>query len=151
MNVYALNQHFSSMKVHHRASVVKMMHKWIPTYSTLCRQGRESSPLCPQCKSQIETWNHVYSCSDPTAMEYHRTALYSFLSTMAQSGAPIYILTTFEYKLSIVLAIPFQPQFSVISPIQPLTKIRLIEAIRHQNIVGWDNSYVGTHLATGST
>lgn len=60
INTLALQGYLSSLPVHHRAFTVKMLHRWIPTNCSLCRKGRESSPLCPRCFMEVETGEHVY-------------------------------------------------------------------------------------------
>jgi hypothetical protein len=52
---------------------------------------------------------------------------------------PLYIISTFEYKLSDVLLLPFNQKYIITSSVPQYTKNRLMEAIKHQNIVGWDN------------
>jgi len=71
------------------------------------------------------------------------TTLHSFLSTMVKLGTPLYILTTFEFKLSNVLDIPYNQQFHVSQPIPPSVKCYLIEAICHQILLGWDKYLCG--------
>jgi hypothetical protein len=68
VNTQALHTYLSSLKIHQRASVIKLIRKWIPTYSNLCRQGQEPSPICPRCMGAIETSNHVHQCPDPQAV-----------------------------------------------------------------------------------
>jgi len=50
------------------------MHGWIPTYASLCRQGREPSSICPQCQSTVETKEHVLICPSSEAT-HHWTLL----------------------------------------------------------------------------
>jgi len=116
-----------------------MIHNWIPTYSMLSGQGRELSPLCPRCSSAIETSEHVYQCPQTQAISNRKSFLENFLSHLLSLKTPIYILCTLEYKLSIALDIPFLPKFHNQEAILPDTKPLLMTAIRHQNIIGWDN------------
>lgn len=139
VNVLALQSFLSSMKVHKQASFIKMIHNWIPTYSMLSRQGRKPSPLCPRCCTAIETSQHVYKCSQSQAISNWRSFLKKFLSSLLSIKTLIYNISTLEYKLSITLEIPFIPTFHIQDEIPPLTKMLLINAIRHQNIIGWDN------------
>ena len=139
VNVLALQSFLSSMKVHKQASIIKMIHNWIPTYSMLSRQGRKPSPLCPRCCTAIETSQHVYKCSQSQAISNWRSFLKKFLSSLLSIKTLIYNISTLEYKLSITLEIPFIPTFHIQDEIPPLTKMLLINAIRHQNIIGWDN------------
>jgi len=63
----ALKKVLSSMKMFKRASTVKLLHGWAPTYAYLCRQGHHPSPLCPRCKTCVETNEHILQCSHPEA------------------------------------------------------------------------------------
>lgn len=143
VHMVALSSHLATLKPYQRASMVKMIHGWIPTYGILYRQGREPSPLYPRCTSTVETWKHVFSCPNFQATENRREALLNFLSSLAKLGTPLYILSTFKYKLSNVFAIPFQLTCSVTSLLPITTKKRLIEAIWHQDFIGWDNFICG--------
>jgi hypothetical protein len=129
VHMIALSKYLSSLKPFQRASIVKVIHGWIPTYGMLCRQGRESSPLCPRCSSTVETWDHVFSCPDSQAIAFRNEALLTFLSLRVKMGTPLYILSTFEYKLSLLFALPFPNSFPVLSPIPTSTKHRLMDAI----------------------
>jgi len=143
VHMIALSKYLSSLKLFQRASIVKMIHGWIPTYGMLCRQGRESSPLCSRCSSTVETWDHVFSCPDSQATTSRREALSTFLSSLVKMGTPFYILSTFEYKLSLVFALPFRNDFPVSFPIPSSKKLCLMDAIRHQNLLGWDRFICG--------
>ncbi len=48
-------------------NTVKLLHGWAPTYAYLCRQGHHPSPLCPRCKTCVETNEHILQCSHPEA------------------------------------------------------------------------------------
>jgi hypothetical protein len=100
VHVIALANYLANIQAHHRATLSKLIHGWIPTYSSLCRQGKEPSPLCPRCKSRVESWEHILECPNHQAVESRRDALKTFLSSMFKVGTPFYILTTFELKLS---------------------------------------------------
>ena len=139
IHLLALHGHFAKLKPFQRPSVSKMIHGWIPTYGTLCRQGRESSPLCPRCNSTVETCDHIFNCPHPLAIESHHVALHTFLSSLVTIGTPLYIISTFEYKLSNVLHLAFNQKYSITFSIPQYTKNCLMEAIKHQNILGWDN------------
>jgi hypothetical protein len=143
INLLPLHSHLSSLQPHPRANVAKLMHRWIPTNSSLSCQGRVPSPLCPCCSESLETWDHVFSCLSTPATTVRRSALQTFLSKLANIGTPIHILVTFEYKLSITLGLPYTQTFHMSSPICPSLKCLLIDAIHHQNIVGWDKFLSG--------
>jgi hypothetical protein len=143
VNAHALQGFLTSLKIHKRASIVKMIHNWIPTYSIPSRQGQETSPLCPRCSSAIETSEHMYQCPQTQAISNCRSFLENFFSHLLSLKTPIYILCTLEYKLSITLDIPFLPKFHNQEEIPPDTKPLLMTVIRHQNIIGWDNFVQG--------
>jgi len=67
VNILVLQGCLTKLKFHKRASIVKLIHDWIPTYATLCHQDREPCPLCPHCKSTIETSSHVITCPNHDA------------------------------------------------------------------------------------
>jgi len=139
INILALQRFLSSLKVHKRASIRKMIHNWIPTYSMLCRQGRETSSLCPRCHKAVETSDHVYKCSQPQAVSNRSSFLKEYLSHLLLLNTPMYIISTLQYKLSLSLEIPFITTFQIQNNIPPETRRHLISAIQHQNIIGWDN------------
>jgi hypothetical protein len=53
------------------------------------------------------------------------------------------MIVSYEYKLSNTLDIPFKAFFSNSSPIPQDMNIKLLQAIHHQNIIGWDNFLKG--------
>jgi hypothetical protein len=48
INLYALQHYLNQLKPHKRASTIKLIQNWVPTYSTLCRQGRAPFSPLPQ-------------------------------------------------------------------------------------------------------
>jgi hypothetical protein len=107
VNILALQGYLSSLKLPQCASTVKLIHDWIPTYATLCKQKRGPCPLCPQCKSAVETSDHVITCPYIDAMIVRANGLRIFLTALKKAGTPSFILCTLEYKLSLTLDIPF--------------------------------------------
>jgi hypothetical protein len=69
INTLAMLRFIDCQKVTQRSSIIKMIHGWEPTYGCLCRQGRESSPLCPQCYQTVETSAHYRTCTADQATE----------------------------------------------------------------------------------
>jgi hypothetical protein len=57
-----------------------------------------------------------------------------------------YILTTLEYKLSLALYLPYNPQYPLRVSISNDLKNIVLRAICHQNIIGWDNFFKRIHL-----
>jgi len=154
VNLFALSAYLLSLSPFRRASIVKTMHDWIPTYSYLCRQGRHYSPICPRCLLETETPNHVRICSAPAAIHGRKLLLDQYLASLVSLGTPIYIFATFELKLSSTLDIPFINRYKVTTPLETRAYQRLILAIRHQNIVGWTNflrGYISSYWESAYT
>jgi hypothetical protein len=61
-NTNALHCYIESLQVHKRATTLKLIHGWAPTDSSLCRQGRSHTSICPRCHLTVETTSHVYTC-----------------------------------------------------------------------------------------
>jgi hypothetical protein len=125
------------MPIFHRASMVKLIHNWIPTYSTLCRQGRETSSLCPRCTLWVETPDHVNQCENKEAIQKRITLLNGFLQLMIKQQTPIDSVACFSYKLSKILNIPQNISFQVATALPDAHHAMLIKAIQHQNLIRW--------------
>jgi hypothetical protein len=130
-------------KVTQRSSIIKMIHGWEPTYGCLCRQGRESSPLCPQCYQTVETSAHYRTCTADQATAARINFLGDILIEMEWCHTSSCILAYFEYKLSLTLKLSLQTQTYVCHTIDTTEKALLMTTIRHQNIIGWDNALKG--------
>jgi len=133
----SLGNYLNKFKTHVWASISKLIYDWIPTYGTLCRQGRTHSALCPRCQSRVETITHIQQCPDNQAQSARINLLKTFLKNLHSKGTPDCILTIFEFKISIVLDIPYSQCYHTSSTLDT-QKMGLINAIRHQNILGWD-------------
>jgi hypothetical protein len=105
--------------------------------------GSFPSSLCSRCQSAIETSDHILSCPNTQATSTRKHLLDSFLSEMHQAGTPNYILSTLEYKLSLTLHIKYVQTFFSHGQIPPNNYPLLLQAIRHQNFIGWDNFLQG--------
>jgi len=84
INLYALHTLLKHVSIHKWANTVKMMHDWIPTYSTLCRQGREPSPICPRCCLTVGTPSHILVCHDTSATCNQSLYLQQFLFALVK-------------------------------------------------------------------
>jgi hypothetical protein len=116
------------------ANIVKLIHGWVPTHASMCRQGREHSSLCPRCRSRVETVDHIHTCSHPPAIHCHRTILQTFLSSLSKLWTPPQLITVFCRKLSQVLELPRPDHIEKHEHFPP----SLVLAIQHQIIIGWD-------------
>jgi len=89
INLSALQEYLCGLTVSHRASTSKVIHDWIPTYSTLCRQGCEHSPLCPRCSKKVKTCEHIRICQHSKANLSRRNLLDTFLGSLVKINAPL--------------------------------------------------------------
>jgi hypothetical protein len=139
VHLAALGSYLSSLPVFQRASTVKMLHNWIPTYGNLCRQGRSETPICPRCLGTVETAYHVLTCSYSAAVICRSEFLHSVLSSLTTFGTPLYIIATYELKLSATLGLSYTQSYFLDESIPLENRARLFKALQHQNIIGWPN------------
>jgi hypothetical protein len=150
ISLHALRQHIEALPVHIRASTIKFIYGWMPTYAILFRQGQSSSSLCPRCQTQVETSSHVFKCQATQAIQQCLLHLTAFLTALNKLKTPVQIVTTLQYKLSLLLDIPFEQTYFTTMQSSTSHHYALIQAICHQNIVGWNNfmrGYISTYWA----
>ena len=61
-------------RLKHRTHFIKLVHGLLPT----CQQLHRHDPirrLCPLCKTKVEDWQHVLTCSHPTRSSWRHSAL----------------------------------------------------------------------------
>jgi hypothetical protein len=68
----------------------------MPTFASLCCQGRESSPICSRCSLAIETFAHIMKCEEHQAMAQRSIFLHSALQDLTKTRTPIHILIVLE-------------------------------------------------------
>ena len=137
VNHNSLASILTELKPNKRSSLVKLIHGWNPTYSGLCRQGREQSPLCPWCQIRVKTEQHIRERPNKGAISFRQTQLKSFLIELERTYTAPYLIRIFEYKLSLCLNVPYHPTPDCTTN-TPLYYSRIITATRHQNLIGWD-------------
>jgi hypothetical protein len=142
LNSTALKGALDSVSLFKRASIIKLIHGWAPTYANLCRQGHHPSPLCPRCSLSVETVDHARVCSSSMAVTHRVSLLNNFPQEILCLGTSPMILPTFEYKLSITLDIPNKTQTATSSTHSSIPTSILI-AIHHQNLIGWVIFFLG--------
>ncbi len=135
---------FSSIKTHQRATTIKLMHEWIPTYASLCRQERESSSICPRCHSTVETKEHLLICPLPEAIHHRILLLNTFINTLRHLSTPTLLIHIFEYKLLLVLDVPFNLHHKSSIEFPPI----VLTAIRHKIYQGGTYSLMDTYPNT---
>lgn len=138
INIVALEKYLRLLSVHLRANTIKLIHHWTPTFAFLSCQGRESLPICNRCQKAVETSAHILTCGDLQAIDQRFSLLQSSLQELLKISTPIQIVTVSEYKISLVLNIPYKKNFQLASALSQPHHSILITAIRHQNLIGWD-------------
>ena len=69
VNWGALRYALSKLSAHRRATVVKAIHRHLPTQEKLFKQNRIAmTSLCPRCLRDAETNSHVYCCPNMDAL-----------------------------------------------------------------------------------
>jgi hypothetical protein len=97
------------------------------------------TPLCPRCSGTVETSEHVLTCSPLVAVTRRSEFFHGFLSSFITFGTLIYIIATFELKLSTTFDSPYSQSYHIDGIIPTENQARLLTALRHQNIIGWHN------------
>ena len=143
VNMMGLHQFLCRKKIHQRATLVKLIHGWIPTQEFLYTQNRTSTPICPWCSLVNETALHIHQCSYPTAIMYRRDKLERYLKALAQCNTPVHILITLEHKLLLTQELPYSQHYQCATSLTSVHKNILIASIRHQNVLGWDSFLKG--------
>lgn len=138
IHLSGLQQFLSNMRPSPRATMVKLIYDWAPTYALLHKQNRSESPTCPRCKQHPEDSPHILTCNDMGATTWRDDYLSFFLITMRDHHMPIHILAVLEYKLSSALCLPFSRKYSPLMSLDNHIKNIVLSAIWHQNILGWD-------------
>ncbi len=75
VNTSALQRYLLTLPIMRQANTIKLIHGWIPTYASLCPQGREPTSICPRCASQVETTEHFHQCTDDKAFSSQQSLL----------------------------------------------------------------------------
>jgi len=102
VNTVALQSYLLSLPQMRHASIPKMIHDWMPTYSSLCRQGRESTALCPRCRTTVETPAYIYTFPDESSSTNWRELLSSFIESIKNSvpQLALWLLLSINYPWS---------------------------------------------------
>ncbi len=99
INTNGLHAYTKKAKPHQRASMSKLIHKWIPTNSFLHKQGRAPSPTCPRCNS-IEDADHILSCARQSECDSWSNHTYLALTEIHKMTSSPVFMHTFELLLT---------------------------------------------------
>jgi len=114
---------------------VKFIHRWIPTHSFLFKQGREFTNRCPLCHTSEETLQHIFPCQNPQTRTNRLDAFTAYLRTLSSIHTPSTIIQAVANHLATILQIN---SVSYPCPQQLPNPLSMQDAIKHQNIMGWD-------------
>jgi hypothetical protein len=147
----SLQTYLKALSPHNRASIVKLMHRWIPTNASLFKQNRASSPFCERCHTHKEDAHHILHCPDSDATSERNKALYTFLEEHAHEGTSKTILECLENNLTSLLHVESMNKYCITCQPPDSTLQRAIrDAKQHQTIIGWENllrGYTSTYWA----
>jgi hypothetical protein len=108
----------------------------------LYKQNRSNSRLCPQCNSQDENTSHVLQCEAHDAIVFRQQAIHQTLPNLTKHNTSIHIIHVLEDKLTDMMKVPSLQRFH-----SPTTnwdiKQTMQTALKHHNIIGWDNFMCG--------
>jgi hypothetical protein len=125
-------------RLHNRASLSKLIHRWIPTNAFLHKQNRADTHLCPRCMTEPENADHILKCNETSARSSRSTILYDALHQLSTNDTNQYILHSLEEGMTMFLEIPSKNLYLLQNQIKPLEEETINKARRHQNLIGWD-------------
>jgi hypothetical protein len=143
VDINGLQHYLKSLRPHNRASIVKLIHRWIPTNDFMFKQQRAESPLCSRCKSFNEDAHHILTCSFQGAQAKRTEALYECLKFLENAYTSSHILESLECDLSTLLQVNSTNTHKATVSQTIEMKRKLTGTIKHQNIVGWENALRG--------
>ncbi len=139
VNTDGLKSYLGRLNVFKRASVAKLIHRWIPTNDHMHKQGQAGSPSCPRGCAQPETADHILTCGTNDAIKHRQTALYETLTNLVKINTSIHILSTLEEILAETLNITSLQKYKSTQPLDTHCQRSLNTARQNQNIIGWNN------------
>jgi hypothetical protein len=134
-----LGTYLKSLRPHNRASTIKLIHRWIPTNEFLFKQHRCTSPLCPRCLQHNETAQHILTCPDKLARKQRQQHLYTLLEKLEEGNTSPHILSCMETHFSDCLQTSSLNKYSLVTNQSEQLTPYINDAVRHQNIIGWEN------------
>jgi hypothetical protein len=143
INTDGLRSYLNRQSFFQRASTVKLIHDWIPTYVLLHKQGRQDEHICPRCQLAPETATHIMCCSENAATTKRQEILYKMLQKLVNSNTSIYILSRLEQELTALLHITSLNRYNPPSDCPPKLNDCIQKAVCNQNIIGWANFLKG--------
>lgn len=130
---------------HRRATMVKAIHRHLPTQDKLYQQGRVTMcAMCPRCISQAETNAHVYSCLNPDALKSRLKDCGELHQQLVKLNTATIIQRTWAVHLRPLLALPSTDLLeTIILGTTGEVRFFLQAAIAEQERIGWDKLLLG--------
>lgn len=102
---YATGLHncLKSWRPHNRATMIKLIHRWIPTHDFLHKQHPMDAPLSPLCTAHKEDAYHILTCPNTNTIAQCQKLLYSCLEGLECENINKHLLHCSECNLTELL------------------------------------------------
>ena len=135
INWEAIDRCFKHKSWMRRLSMTKFIFDWIPHNVYQEKRKYISTKMCPCCKTEEETWRHIFTCTNVTRREHRWEQLQQLRRNI--DG----IKTPFEVRDAILLGIhnwiDGRKQFTEFDTVD--WEDTVTNAVRYQNHIGWGN------------
>ncbi len=138
-----LSNYMRKLKVHQRATISKIIHRWIPTFNVLHKQNRAPSNICTRCNATPETPDHILECTNKEAITARKKLLYEALETLEGINTGEHILSALEKNLARTMKVPQENRYRQNHASPNNNTTLLTKALHHQNLVGWRQALRG--------
>jgi hypothetical protein len=81
VDTVSMNNYLKALRPHNRATMVKLIHRWIPTNDFLYKQRRSETQLCLRCNQHTEDSHHILTCPDSQASTQRQRISYKQANT----------------------------------------------------------------------
>jgi len=146
-NIHWQSLSFSLKKFscHRRATLVKAIHRHLPTQDKLYKQGRVAmSSLCPRCLQTNETNAHIYCCTNEVALKQRRDDWNELIKQLHRNRTSLIILRAWKDHLLPLLGLPPSSDITSTLPVIDDDITYMLQyAIKEQNEIGWDKLLLG--------
>ena len=124
-------------RLKHRTHYIKLVHGLLPT----CKQLHRHDPirrLCPLCKTAVEDWQHVTTCSHPTRSSWRKSALSKIMEKSKSLGTRPLLQRVLRDAL--IKGFEDAGEFTLDPRLYPKDVHQLIW---QQNQIGWKHIWLG--------
>jgi len=142
----ALKHALKKFSAHRRATIIKAIHRHLPTQEKLYMQGRVTmTSICPRCLTASETNAHVFCCKNEAAIKQRKEDWQELEKQLIKNRTSVIILRSWKEHLlpRLGLALPSDITAVVNIVLDDDTAYLLQWAIRDQTEIGWDKLLLG--------